>query len=329
MKTPSMLLLALFGIAAAAPAQQRIDERIATSPTGTVEVVNTSGSVRVVGWNRNEIRVTGTLGEGTERLQISPEGDRTTVRVVLPRRGRNVQSSDLEVRVPARKNVVVRTVSAGVRVSDVQESVEARSVSGAVDVSGRPRDVIALSRSGAVVVAANTGSVQAESTSGAVQVRGNASRGVEASSVSGAVDVSAVTPEVRAKSVSGAVRVRDARGRVTVSTVSGRAAVEGRGLESGSVETVTGNVRMAATPTRTGTVRLQSHSGNVELALPRGTPADFDVSSFSGRIDNALGPAAEQTGRGGRGQEVRFATGQGGARIAVRTFSGDVKLVAR
>ena len=70
----------------------------------------------------------------------------TVVRVATPRSGNNNRGSEIEVRIPARKTVNVRTVSADVEVREVAGVVEAHSVSGNLALAGSPREVIAESR---------------------------------------------------------------------------------------------------------------------------------------------------------------------------------------
>jgi hypothetical protein len=199
MRTIQLLTVAtaLAVLAAPAAGQRPVNERLATQATGDVEIVNTAGRVNVVGWDRNEIQVTGTLGEGAERLEVVPEGNRTVIRVVLPRDARNIRGSDLEVRIPARKDLQVNTVSASSEVAGLTGSVRARAVSGSIRVGGSPREVLAQSTSGSVdVEAANPATVQAQSVSGRVRVRGAARESVRAESVSGSLEVSATTPSV-------------------------------------------------------------------------------------------------------------------------------------
>ncbi len=273
--------------ACSAPAQQQVDRRVATSAGGNVEVHNIAGSVRVVAWDRNEVRVTGTLGRGTERLDLeSSGGGNVEVRVVLPRgNGRHdVRGSDIEVRVPAGKSVSVNTVSAGASVSGVNGAVEVRAVSGEVMVEGRPRTVVA-------------------------------------ESVSGDVTVNATTREVRARSVSGDVNVSGVSGSATGSTVSGDLTVTGSRL-SGGFQTVSGDVRLKGDLDRSGTLDVKTHSGEVELALD-GSPADVDFSTFSGDVDvDVSGAQVERRSR--REQQIRV--GRGGSRVTVRTFSGDLRI---
>ncbi|HEV2132386.1 MAG TPA: DUF4097 family beta strand repeat-containing protein, partial [Longimicrobiaceae bacterium] len=171
MRTLTITFLALLLAGGEAAAQRAINERIPVSPTGEVEIHNLSGSVRVSGWNRNEVQVTGTLGQGVERLEIS-EGDPMRIRVVLPREARNVRGTDLEIRVPARRDVNVRTVSANIDVEDVQGNVQARSVSGQVRVGGSSQSVDAESVSGNVEISANTPQVRAKTVSGMLRLNG-------------------------------------------------------------------------------------------------------------------------------------------------------------
>jgi len=318
-------LAAVLLAAGSAGAQERVDQRKATGATGVVEIHNMSGSVRVVGWGRNEVHVTGTLGRGSERLTIADEGGRLVVRVAAPRSGSNNRGSEIEVRIPARKTVNVRTVSADVEVREVTGVAEAHSVSGNVAVAGRPREVIAESRSGNVEFEGQTEHVKAGSVSGNVQVGGTVRDEVEASSVSGNVAVTAAANGVRATSVSGNVEVGSNSGRAEVNSVSGDLRVTGRRLH-GAFHTVSGNIFVSGDLARDGTTTFNTHSGEVELRIAPGSSAAVEVSTFSGDIRNDVSGA--RVTRSTR-REHRFTVGRGEARVSLRTFSGDVTMTDR
>jgi hypothetical protein len=55
--------------------------------------------------------------------------------------------------------------------------------------------------------------------------------------------------------------------------------------------------------------------------------AQFDVQSFSGRIDNCFGPKPAET-RYGPGTRLEFKNGEGSARVRLETKSGNVELCA-
>jgi DUF4097 and DUF4098 domain-containing protein YvlB len=308
MKILFSLAVALATVATGAAAQQSINETRPARPDGTVEITNLAGSVRVIAWNRNEVQVTGTLGRGAERLDFTTDGDLTRIRVVLPRESRNVQGSDLEVRVPAQSSPKVQTTSARIEVSGVRGAIEAKSVSGRVEVD-----------------AERVPTLNASTVSGSIRLRGS-SGSVDAESVSGALEISVATPQTRAKTVSGSLTLRELSGSAEASTVSGTATVEGGRFSRMRLSSVSGSLRFRGDLERGGMYHLNSHSGTIEARLPARVAADFEVSTFSGDISNAFGPAAQRVSQYGPGRELRFTTGGGGARVVVKTFSGSVRL---
>ena len=158
--TTTIAAAALLAAGAGTARAQQINESRNTGPTGTVEVRNAGGAVRVLGWSRNQVQVTGTLGSAAERVVIEDEDEGIVVRV-LSARGSHSPSrgTNLEVRVPARKDVEVHGFSAPVTVEGIDGDVDAQSVSGNVRVSGgRARVVSAASRSGDVLVDMTMGS---------------------------------------------------------------------------------------------------------------------------------------------------------------------------
>ncbi|HEX8431164.1 MAG TPA: DUF4097 family beta strand repeat-containing protein, partial [Longimicrobium sp.] len=187
----NIVAVAALLVAGPALAQQQVDQRRPASATGAVEVSVPTGSIRVVSWSRNEVRVTGSVGRGAERLEFSGSGGRTVVAVIFPRNGRNIRGSDLDVYVPAGARVAVRSISAEAEVRGVQGAVEVNTVSGGVQVEGRPASVDANSQSGDIDVNTTTARVHAGSVSGSVRVAGTVRNEVEARTVSGDIDVDA------------------------------------------------------------------------------------------------------------------------------------------
>ena len=324
-KIAAPALAAVLLAAGSAGAQERVDVRRATGATGGVEVQNMAGSVRGGGWGRTAVHVPGPRGGGTEGVAVTESGGRLVVRVATPRSGRNNRGSEIEVRVPARKTVNVRSVSADVGVREITGAVEAHSVSGNVTVGGRPREVTAQSRSGNVEFDGQTEHLKAGSVSGNVQVGGTVRDEVEASSVSGNVTVTAAANGVRATSVSGNVEVGSASGRAEVNSVSGDLRVTGRRLH-GSFQTVSGNIFVSGDLARDGTTTFNTHSGDVELRIPTGSSAAVDVNTFSGDI--AVDVTGARITRSSR-REMRFTVGRSEARVSLRTFSGNAKVIDR
>lgn len=319
-------------------AQQTVNQTRTTSATGTVEVHTVGGRVRVVGWTRNQVQVTGTLSSSGQRLEVEEDAGSVVVRVVnqgqsyRQRDGKRASGqhgggeADLEVRVPARKDVEVNAVSANVEVTGIDGTTEAQTVSGGVRVSGgRAREISAASRSGGVDITADAERVEAVSVSGGVRIAGSVRDRVEANSVSGDVNVTATAGEVEAVSVSGNVIVASMRGRAEVHSVSGDIRVTGRAL-SGEFQTVSGNVILVGDLARGANLELTSHSGDVTLSLSSGASLELQANTFSGSIEaDYRGARVTRPSR----REARITVGGGDARVTVNTFSGSVKLTNR
>ena len=67
-----------------AHAATSVDEHRAASPQGAVEIDNVAGMIDVQGWDKSEVAVTGTIGKDVERVEVTGEGNRTSIRVILP-----------------------------------------------------------------------------------------------------------------------------------------------------------------------------------------------------------------------------------------------------
>ena len=290
-RLPYVLLAVSLG-AGVAQAQEKIDRTLDVSPDGVVEIGNVSGSVEVTGWDRKEVHVTGTLGEGTEKLEFTTSNGRTVVEVKIPKHARNVEGSHLKINVPLKSSLEVSVVSAEIDVKHVNGTLDLESVSGGVTVDGDP-----------------------------VTVR--------AESVSGGIEIHASSEEIEAETVSGSVEIDGVKRRARVSSVSGGIDVTGANLREANFESVSGSIRFNGGLEKDGRLEVSSHSGSVLLRLPASVSADFDVSTFSGDIKNELGPDARRTSRYTPGKELSFTTGSGSARVTVESFSGSIRLLEK
>jgi DUF4097 and DUF4098 domain-containing protein YvlB len=281
---------ALLLAAAAAGAGEPIHQEVKAAKDGEVSIDNLSGTVVVTAWDQAKVLVEGTLGDGSDRLEIEEDDGDVRIEVKLPRNARNVKATDLIVRVPRGSRVSVETVSADVEIGGVKGDVQVESVSGRVEV----RDL------------------------GAVEIE----------TVSGAIDVAKCAGPVEAASVSGLVRTEDCGEWLEVSTTSGDIDVTGGLPGRVECETMSGRVTAEITPAKGGSYRFDSFSGEVVLRLPEKLNAAIDVENHSGRIRSEYdGRSREQ--RYGPGASLSVRAGDSSADISVTTFSGGVRLEKR
>ena len=287
------LALALLAALALVPAfaATPIDERRELDARGRIEVSNLKGRVQIRAWDRPEVRISGSLGEGVERLQV--EGDRRSleVKVRYPHNSNRAEPTTLVIDVPQLAEVEVDGVSTDIDVQGVAgRTLVIGSVSGGVVAVGAPRKADISSVSGDLRLNLNSQDVDMESVSGAIALRGR------------------IGGEIKAETVSGDIRI-DTRGeparRLDTSSVSGNASYAG-GLAAG------------------GRINVESVSGNIHLSLPRSLSARVRGESFSGRL--SAPQARIDRPRYGPGASFEHTYGEGAGEVRIETFSGNAEL---
>jgi putative adhesin len=268
-----------------------VDRTVDASPDGRVDVSNISGSVKVAGWTKNSVRVTGTLGRNVEELIVERDGDKVLIKVKVPKRGGRGIDSDLRISVPQNSSIDIGTVSADIDVVDVTGEQGLHTVSGDVNAEHTGADIAA------------------ESVSGDVEVRGNHADG-----------------EVSASSVSGDVRLIRLAGSVEVEAVSGDVAVEDGSFERAVLETVTGELFFKGTLRNGGKLAIDTVNGDVDVEFSGDVSAKFDIETFNGNINNCFGPKAAKASKYGPGWELEFTEGGGNGRVSISTLNGDVDI---
>lgn len=306
-------------LAGEADAQRQVNARHDAASNGTVSIEINNGSVRVVGWGRREVQVTGSLGRDGDRVALDGGGRRTEVRVE-GRRG-NAGPATLEVRVPAGSSVEVNAMgNAPITVTGVNGAVETSTRNGATHIQGSPTTVDVTSQNGGITLDGETDRAVLTSMSGPIRVNGTVRQRAEVNAMNGAVEIGGSVGEVEIHSLNGAVRVANVTGgRVEINSVSGAVNVSGTRLR-GNVESVSGSVTV--TGSVGGALNVESHAGSVEMRLPGNTAAQVEITSWSGGVDSDWRLRRE-------GREWTGTLGRGGPNLSITTFSGSVKLTRR
>ena len=286
--------LILIGTALATPAlAEKIDQTKDADEAGRVDIFNLSGDVEIIGWDRSQIQVTGTVGDDAEEFIFEVSGDMTTIKVKVPDRmhGHRDVSSDLLIRVPKGSSLEVSTVSADISAEGVQGEQELQSVSGDLVTEAFGEDI------------------DAETVSGDVEVEGS-NEDIEAKleSVSGDVVAEGLSGEIKASSVSGDIDI-----------------VEGD-FSRARIETVNGDITYVAALRSDGKLNVETVNGTVDVMFVGDVSAEFDIETFNGRIRNCFGPEAERTSKYAPGWELRFTEGGGNGRVSIATLNGGLRL---
>ncbi len=276
-------------------AQTEVERRVEAKADGTVEITNVAGTIDISGWDRDEVEVIATLGRGVKELQVERRGSRVEIEVELHRGHggrREKATAHLEVRLPRGSEVKVETVNSDITTSDLSGELEIESVSGSIEIHDGPPVLRIETVAGDVVVKSGVERLTVETVSGIVEL--HCGREIE------------------------------------VTAVSGRIQVLGREeIESAELEVVAGDIRFEGTLAPRGRLDASSHNGSIDVTLPESVSARFEVSTFSGRITNELGPEAKRVGRYTPEQEVTFETGSGEGRVTLESFAGSISIRKR
>ncbi|MGH8078100.1 MAG: DUF4097 family beta strand repeat-containing protein [Lysobacter sp.] len=292
----SLTMLASTSLLAATP----INESRPLDPRGRVEIENLKGRIEVRAWDRPEVKIEGSLGNGVEKLEIDGDRKRLVVRVKYPNRGSGLgflvggdksEPTDLRLMVPLEADLEIDSVSADVDVSGVaSHELSIDSVSGDVMVAAAPREANVDSVSGDLTLTLNRANVSVESVSGDVMLRGRLGNEVKVETVSGRIDVTVLDTAVR--ELAGA--------------------------------TVSGDMRINTSLASDGQITLETVSGDIGLSLPRNVSASVRGESFSGDLRAPQANIIRTKHGPGSNFEHRYGSGSG--EVSIETFSGDARL---
>ena len=282
----AILALGIASLPVTGGAQQKVERRIAVNSDVSVKVWIPSGSIRLVGWDRDSLVVEGTIGAAST-LFFGGAGSSAKFGVEDAAGAKASTGTMLVAYLPKGARVSVRSVTG---------SIEAVDISGAFNTVG-----------------------------GDIRISGRAQE-VNAEAMDGDVRVDAMAPHVRARTASGSLTVGGQAEDIAAATVSGAMTVSTDGIVRGRFESVTGAIILASKLDRGAGIEIDNHSGSVELQLPSPLNGDLDLTSVTGKITNGLDKRLPVAGSKGKGQELKFDTERDGPSITVRTFKGPIAL---
>jgi putative adhesin len=238
--------------AQASAQQSRAEEPVlrahTLTPGAPLKMFVPSGTVQLIGWDRDSIVVRGRVPAPARLLMGGSSG--AGFKIVIDQRDDNAPvASRLTIYVPRTSQVSLKTVDA---------------VTTATDVGGWFYTV-----------------------SGSIRLTGTVST-IDAEAMSGDIDLDATTPWARAKTGKGHLVIRGAPQDVDASTISGDLDVGAATIAHGRFTSVSGDIQYAAAMSPRSLFEFSNHSGAVDLLLPHDVSARFELSSVEGGIDNGF-----------------------------------------
>lgn len=284
----------------ARPVRQPVttDTLLKVGPGATLALGNAAGSVRVVAWPRNEVRVVA-VHDRTARVAVERAGGRLRLGARVADDG-SPAVVEWAVSVPAWLPVELASREGDVEVTGLRAPVRARTMRGDVHV---------------------------RSCQGPLQ----------AHSVEGEVHVSDVDGNVTAGSVNNVIRIVRVSGPVEAQTVNGDIQLERLESPSVDASSVNGQVFVMSPFRRHGRYAFTSHRGRVLVAVPERQEMAVRMRSFNGDVESVM-PLPPRGPGEGRRRMVRMVIRDDGApdaapvaelpEVELESFMGTVQLAS-
>ena len=286
----------LLGVSASLTAQEKVDVRRVVASDVYVRLNGAFASLKVVGWTKDSLVVTGTLPRGARfegGVGGSPDRPSRGAKFYIEAAPKAMEAAGtIEMYVPVGATVWAKAGNATMDVSGVRGGLDLNLVGGSITVTGNPRELNVESMDGTVVVDGSPGWMRVKTATGDITIRGSC-------------------PDAGFTTVGGAIALRDGT------------------YERVRIEAVTGGVTFAAALARAGSLTVDSHSGTVDLQLSPKASVDVEATTIAGTIINSVTSRRPTPGREGRGEELTLNLGTGDARATLRSFKGNIRLTYR
>ena len=298
---PAAVIVALLLVSPCAEGVQRqVSQGGTVDPDAEIEIYNVSGSITIIGWDRDEVRVNATLGEGTDRLDFENDGATVEITVVIESRRRRdperpVGESHLEIMVPRAATLDVEALASSITVTDVSGAVR-------MDTSV-----------GQITFAGDSSEIEADTSAGNIEIT-----------------TSSNMAEIDAENMAGSVTVQLGGGEVAASTVTGNIRVIGGRLSDSSFESTSGGIYFEGEIGPDAELDFENFDGNIDLLIPADTAASFEITTQAGTIDTEFGYEGRRVEQYTAEQEAEFTLGDGAdASVSIDTFGGSVTIRKR
>jgi len=247
-------LLSLLAMSTSAGAYQK---SIPVEGQADVSVGTKSGDVKIIGWDKNEVKV-----EADDDIGKSILVDGDAIRIGVDENGKIVRhiTADITVHVPAGISLDAFTISGDLSLADASGRFKVKTVSGDVGVRACSGHLTLSSTSGDIKLADLKDDLSFVAVSG----------DVVGSNIKGKL--------LEGKTVSGDITLKNVdAGQVRIKTVSGEVSMGGKFAADGSV-------------------KIKTLSGNIDIHLPADSGFDVSARSRSGDVGSDFEMKVQEAG---------------------------------
>jgi DUF4097 and DUF4098 domain-containing protein YvlB len=240
-----------------------------------------------------------TADEGETTVELEPAHDDDTSREAVEKARIDFRNGELTVIVPVQRTIGISFGRRGA------VNLRVRTPDGAsATIKTKSADIVARGRYARADFSSTSGDVEVGEVTGDAQFN-TVSGDLRAGPIGGQADVNAVSGDSVLERVGGRLRVNCVSGDVTVREAS----------EGVKVESVSGDVQLDSV--EAGNVELNSISGDLRVAIKRGSRLAVDANAVSGDLRSDIELGADEAAARGDGPLVD---------LHARTVSGDLRI---
>lgn len=297
-------------------AREEINKTLDVDANSLIEINHVSGEAKVIGWDKNQVKVEGELGDKTESFRFERDGKSVLIIVEVKSSqkgwgwsGDSGKGDKLVIYVPLKSRIDYHSPNADLTINNISGGANIEVINGdlrASDLSGRLRlktingDIRADNLKGELSLDSVNGDIKAEQLEG---------EDIVVNTVNGDIDIDSSAKEISADSVNGDIDMN-----------------LGQVLDV-KTNTVNGSISMGMILMEGATVRAGSVGGSVELAFQKDIQAKFTIEAHAGgSIKNRITDQRASKAKYGPREWLEFSTGKPTATVDVSTVHGRIVL---
>ena len=297
-------------------AQEEVDEIIDADKNSIVEIEHLGGEATIIGWDKNQVEVKGTLGKRTEEFIFERSGKtiKIEVKVKKNRKGYNNWNSsedgdELFIMVPENSRVKYNSTNAEVTINKIFGGTDVDVINGDIEASDLANKIQLETVNGDIEAFQLEGEVRVKTVNGDAEGEQKTGDLFVAITVNGDIDF--VTSATDAK----------------VDTVNGDMELKFAMVEELVMSTVNGRIEADLSLVDGGVVKSSSVGGDITLKFNADIQAAFDIEAHAGgSIRNRLTDDKVQKAKYGPARWLEFNKGEPNSSVKASTVNGSITI---
>lgn len=303
------LLIPFLLVSQASFAAKSVNKQMQLQGDVTLSVKVLRGKVLLKSWQKNAIKVTGSLDKESKGFVFDKQGNNVIIEDKLPEKviGENKNGSDLVITVPASLNLKALGVSARYDMSQLSGEISIETVSGHIKAQKLSGTILLHTISGDIITKGLEGDASLDTVSGVI-----ADYDSEGT--------------MRYRSVNGKLSAHNKAKNVFVEQISGNTTLRLATVDNLSVKSISGDLELNL-DSLTNSANISSVSGDIFTQFSDMPSCNFDIDAGpGGEITNTLTKDKPTKEKYRPNTYLRFMTGEGAADFFVKSISGHIQL---